>query len=443
MTTDQRVDWRPALMVAAGTSLPFLIGYGGASYLTSLRGDVGTWYYQWERFIPFVPLMIIPYMSIDLLFVAAPFLCRDRAELKVLAQRLAAVVIGATVCFLIYPLELAVPRPHAEGFFGGIYNWFTQLDRPYNLSPSMHIALRTVLAAHFARHSRGPLRFATHVWFCLIGCSTLLLYQHHVIDVVGGFVLATLVMYALDGQPWRLPKVGGQRFALLYAILAMTLAAPVAWIPKLGWLTLWPAVSCGLIALGYAWLGPAVYRRHDGAISWPARFALGPVLLGQWLSWRHYARRGSAVSQIADGVWIGRHTRDGELKHLVPDRIGAVVDVCVAFDEAASLRAVERLELPILDLTAPTAEQIDAAVAFIETHRRKGVLIHCKAGFSRSAALAAAWLVRSGRAASSTDAFELIRRKRPQLVIRPEIRHLPDDRPCFPPRSQPCPASTI
>ena len=28
-------------------------------------------------YIPFVPLMIIPYMSIDLFFAAAPFICSD------------------------------------------------------------------------------------------------------------------------------------------------------------------------------------------------------------------------------------------------------------------------------------------------------------------------------------------------------------------------------
>ena len=39
--------------------------------------DVGTWVFAWERLIPFVPLMIVPYMSIDLFFVAAPFLCTD------------------------------------------------------------------------------------------------------------------------------------------------------------------------------------------------------------------------------------------------------------------------------------------------------------------------------------------------------------------------------
>ena len=437
------VDWQTALAVAVGTSLLFMLGYGGVAQLTSLRDDIGTWYYDWERFIPFVPIMIVPYMSIDLLFVLAPFTCTDRKELRVLAQRLSAVVIAASICFLIYPLQLAVPRPQAEGFFGEIYNGFTRLDRPYNLCPSMHIALRTVLAAHFGKHCRGIMRIAMNLWFCLIGCSTLLLYQHHVIDVVGGFVLAVLVMYVFDGIQWRLSKTGGFRFATAYAAVAGALAIPVLWFPKLGWLTLWPAAACVIVAGGYAYFGPAIYRRVYGRLTWPAKLVLGPVLLGQWLSWKYYAKRSTPITPIVDGVCIGRYHSEREAKRLTDNGIAAVVDVCVAFDEPDAFRKVNRLELPILDLTAPTADQVDVAVDFIERNRERGVLVHCKAGYSRSAALVAVWLVRTGRAESPQAAFELLRAKRPQIVLRPEIRRMTNLTTPTMEEAQPCLASTI
>ena len=411
-------------MVAIGTSLLFMVLYSGTAYLTSLRSDVGTWYYRWERFIPFVPEMVVPYMSIDVFFFFAPFLCRDRKELRVLGWRLTAVIVIAALCFLIYPLKLAVDRPVAEGFFGAIYNWFTSVDRPYNLCPSMHIALRTVLAVHYGKHCGGWLRVLMNFWFFLIGCSTLLLYQHHVIDVAGGFMLALLVMYAFDGQPWKLPKVGGLRFAAMYGSAAILFALPVAAASKLGWLTIWPAVSCGLVAFGYAWAGPAVYRRHDGRLSWPARCVLGPVLAGQWLSWKHYARQSEKLDHVSDGVWIGRHLSDAEAREIVDTPINAVVDLCNAFNESLTLRELERLEMPILDLTAPNRQQLEQAIAFIERHRDRGVLVHCKAGYSRSAAIVAAWLVASGRAGSPEEAFEILQKARPQIVIRPEIRQV-------------------
>ena len=48
------------------------------------------------------------------------------------------------------------------------------MDQPYNLLPSLHIALRTILAETYARHTRGVLRHASNIWFVLIGLSALL-----------------------------------------------------------------------------------------------------------------------------------------------------------------------------------------------------------------------------------------------------------------------------
>jgi membrane-associated phospholipid phosphatase/rhodanese-related sulfurtransferase len=413
----------------------FLLLYGGSAWVTSVRSDVGTWYYSWERWIPFVPMMVVPYMSIDLFFFAAPFFCRDRSELRVLANRLSAVLIIAALCFLVYPLQLAVERPEATGFFGTIYNWFTSMDKPYNLFPSMHIALRTVLAVHYDRHSRGIVNVVMHVWFFLIGLSTLLLYQHHVIDVVGGFVLAILVMYAVDGRTWRQSKTDGQRFAWTYGTGFIGFLIPVFFAPSLGWWLLWPSLACGCVALGYAWAGPAVYRRSGGRLSWPSKLVLGPVLAAQWLSWKYYARQASAMDHVADGVWIGRHLSEREAAGMVDGKIAAVIDVCNAFDEPDSLLAIDRLELPVLDLTAPSCQQLSQAVAFIEQHRHHGVLVHCKAGYSRSAAIVAAWLLQTGRACDAEQAFGILKSVRPQIVIRPEIKQLE--------LSSPCQASTI
>jgi membrane-associated phospholipid phosphatase len=36
------------------------------------------------------------------------------------------------------------------------------------------------------------MRVASHIWFCLIGFSIVLTYQHHIVDVVAGFILAAV-----------------------------------------------------------------------------------------------------------------------------------------------------------------------------------------------------------------------------------------------------------
>src|SRR5439155_16021535 len=93
-----------AFAVSAELSVLFLIVYIGCNWITGQRGEVGSLYFQWERAIPFVPFMILPYMSIDLFFVAAPFLCRTDQELRIFSRRVVAAILVAGLCFLVFAL---------------------------------------------------------------------------------------------------------------------------------------------------------------------------------------------------------------------------------------------------------------------------------------------------------------------------------------------------
>jgi membrane-associated phospholipid phosphatase len=64
------------------------------------------------------------------------------------------------------------------------------MDAPYNLLPSLHAALMLILADVYLRNTRGIVRIAIVVWFFLIALSPILTYQHHSIDIAGGFILA-------------------------------------------------------------------------------------------------------------------------------------------------------------------------------------------------------------------------------------------------------------
>src|SRR5438067_11943737 len=192
-----RVSRLKAFAVSAGLSVLFLIFYSCCNWITGQRGQVGSFYFQWERAISFVSFMILPYMSIDLFFIAAPFLCRTDEELRIFSRRVVAAILIAVVCFLLFPLRFVFPRPHASGWLGAIFDWFRGMDSPFNLLPSLHAALLLLLVDLYARNLRGVLLFAAMLWFFLIGLSPLLTYQHHIIDIVGGFVLAVYCFYFL------------------------------------------------------------------------------------------------------------------------------------------------------------------------------------------------------------------------------------------------------
>ena len=191
--------------MSIGLSALFLIVYGSCNWITARRANVGTFYFEWEHAIPFVPFFILPYMSIDLFFVVAPFLCRSDHELSILAKRIAAAIVVAGGCFLLFPLRFAFQSPQAEGWLGAIFDWFRGIDAPHNLLPSLHAALMLILLDVYFRNTRGVVRVAIVIWFALIALSPLLTYQHHVIDIIGGFVLAGLCFLIFRGRDLSSP----------------------------------------------------------------------------------------------------------------------------------------------------------------------------------------------------------------------------------------------
>ena len=410
-----------AAAASVGLSLLFVVVYGSTNWLTSLRSDVGTWYFQWERYIPFVPLMVIPYMSIDLFFAAAPFVCADGRELKTYSRRIALAIGLAGLCFLAMPLKLGVERPRLEGWLGAAFGWFFAADRPYNLCPSLHIALRTILAETYDRHSRGVWRVAAAVWFSLVGLSTLLTYQHHAVDVAGGFLLAAVCFYLVPALPQTRTVTLNRRIGAYY--LLSTAVAGVAAILLWPWgsILLWPAAACLIAASGYFALGPTIYRKTGGRLPLSTRVVLAPLLFGQELSLRYYRRQCNAWDEVAPNVWLGRQLSAREAARAIAAGVTSVLDLTAEFSEPAPLRELNYLNVPILDLTAPTPRQIEHCVAFINEHAQHGVVyVHCKIGYSRSAVVVGSYLLAKGLVDSANEAITRLRAVRPSIVIRPE-----------------------
>ena len=418
---------RPTKIAAAATSaalsMLFMIVYGGCNWVTAHRADVGTWYYSWEHLIPFVPLMIVPYMSIDLFFAAGPFLCQSRAELRALAQRIAFAILVAGACFLLVPLKLAAPRPQVDGWMGAVFSLLHGFDQPYNLVPSLHITLRTILADLYARHTKGPLRVASHVWFSLIGFSTVLTYQHHIVDVAAGFILATICFYLFrehhpSGSVIKNGRVGVYYFSGACACAAFVFLG----FPWTG-ILLWPATALAATAAAYAGIGPAIYRKENGRLPLSTRVLFAPCLAGQWLSLLHYRRQGNLWDRVTPAVWIGAKLDEKQAQDAIRQGVTAVLDLTSEFSENKIFLGLAYKNLPVLDLTEMSTPQLREAVRFIAEHTARGVVyVHCKAGYSRTAAAVGAYLLASGQAENIDESLMLMRRARPSIVFRPEVR---------------------
>src|SRR5947207_4758048 len=411
-----------ALLASAGLSVLFLVVYGGCNWITARRANVGTFYFEWERRIPFAPFFILPYMSIDLFFVVAPFLCRTDRELSILAKRIAAAIFVGGICFLFFPLRFAFPRPHADGWPGATFDWFRGVDAPYNLLPSLHAALTLILLDTYFRHTRGFIRVTTMIWFVLIALSPVLTYQHHVIDIVGGFVLAGYCFYLFRDSSHPPPLVVNRRIGSYYAAGAavVLIMGGIFW--PWGVLLLWPAIALVIVAIAYFRAGPIVFRKTEGKLPWSTRFVLAPCLLGQYLSLLYYRSQCRSWNEVTPRIWIGGKLGSRAANKALGSGVTAVLDLSAEFSEAKPFRKINYRNIPVLDLTAPTQAQLVEMSEFIANNSRNGaVYVHCKIGYSRSAAAVAAYLIMSGKAKTAEKAFTIIRRVRPSIVIRSEV----------------------
>lgn len=402
----------------------FFASYGFATWVTSLRTDVGVVVFDWERHIPFLPWTIVPYWIIDLLYGISLFLCATQAQLDTHARRLLTAQVVAVCCFLLFPLRFSFERPPIEGFFGSLFDLLGQFDKPFNQAPSLHIALMALLWVVYLRALPKGWHWLVHGTFALIGVSVLTTWQHHFIDIPTGLALGGLCLWLFpDGRPS--PLAGARltadpvrrRFAAYYALGAGALVLLAGFGGAALWL-LWPAGSLMLVAAAYLFLAPTAFQKQpDGRLTPAALGLLAPYLLGAWINSRIWTRRQPMAIPVAPGLLLGRLPGPGDVERL---ELSAIVDV------SAELPCVtgghSYFNVPMLDLVPPSPEQLGQAVGAIETARASAdapVLLCCALGFSRSALALAAWFLADGRASTPAAAAALARQVHPATVLAP------------------------
>lgn len=376
----------------------FFLTYNLANYWASLQTNVPELHFAWERHIPFLAWTILPYWSSDLLYGLSLLLFRQPAQLDRHGQRLVAIQLFSTACFLAFPLRFSFERPAVHGWEADLFGALLSFDRPFNQAPSLHVSLALIIWTRFRANVRGFWRPVLAAWFPLMALSTLTTYQHHFIDIPTGVWAGLLVIAALPEQRRAAPQV---KLTLAYLAVSAALTAGAFVLRGWGWLLLWPAFALSMVAAAY-WTGnPQWLAKRKGRIA----FWMWPYTAAAWINSRLWTRGQPARQEIADGIWIGRAPAPHERQ-----RFRALVDL------TAELPVRGDSWVPMLDLALPGDEQLDAAALAIENSPRPA-LVCCALGYSRSAAAAAAWLIASGRAASVDDALARVRQARPQVAV--------------------------
>ena len=437
---------KTSLLKLALVGMLFYASYGLSNHYAASLAYVPEIAFAWERGIPFWAWTIVPYWSLNLMYAAAFFLCRDACEQNRYVARLVSAQIVATTCFMLFPLHFGWPKPPTDGLWGVMFDSLVAFDLPYNQSPSLHIALSIIVGAFY--WTRFPkIRLPILLWQSLIALSVLTTYQHHFIDVPTGALLGWLVLWAIPQHgvsPFRRPfdtqgrlKTSEASFAktseasfceaktspatrsreikiaMLYLAGAVLSALPSffggAWL----WM-LWVSVSLSVVAFAYLTGNAAVFQKQaDGRLSAAATVLLLPYLVGVRLNMVYWLRGKAKTARVRDDVLIGSVSE-------ISDDLPAVLDVCAEYPHPR-YRGVYRV-LPLLDMVAPSENDLVQAASLLEALRRQHgkVLTCCALGYGRSAAVVLTWLLVYGGCRDLAQATAELKQARPQMVLPPE-----------------------
>jgi rhodanese-related sulfurtransferase len=327
-------------------------------------------------------------------------LCRSLNQLNRHGWRLLTIQIFSVTCFILFPLRCTFERPPLDGLTGWLFTTLTSFDKPFNQAPSLHVSLAVILWVCYRELLTGWARRLMAGWLLLIAISAWSTYQHHFIDLPLGFWAGLLVLAVVPERSFagaRRPKLSA-----LYLTGAIALFSAAFFWRGAMWIALWPSFSLSMVAAAY-WTGdPAWLSKRNGSIA----FWMWPYTLCAWINSRLWTRGQAPWQHLADDVWIGRAPSSGA-------PFATIVDL------TAELPVRAQHHIQILDLTVPDHSQVEAAIEAISGAERP-ILVCCALGYSRSATVAAAWLLAAGHATSASEAIAKLRQVRPHIIIGKE-----------------------
>ncbi len=168
--------------------------------ITLERGSARSFTTELDKAIPFVPQMAVFYLSLYLGFWTIPIIFQE-ISYAYFTKIVLATFIAFFFCSIIY---MIIPSTYnnREIIVGGnffaqtlVRNGIYKYDLPNNTIPSTHAALATILLLATAKKFNFWFFLRYLLWGIAIITSTLLIKQHHIIDVLTGIFTGWISLY--------------------------------------------------------------------------------------------------------------------------------------------------------------------------------------------------------------------------------------------------------
>lgn len=200
MTWPDRRRWRAYARFTVLFNLFFFPVYAGGGTLAP--GRAVALFLPWEVSLPLVPWMVWPYLSLYTTFLL-PLFHLTAGQIAVLWRQVLLSLLVAGVTFVLLPTRLGFPRDPVAGPQGPLFDLIHGIDTPHNLVPSLHVTFAALLLLGCARRAPPLLAWSYRLWLVVLSTATVLVHQHHLLDVATGLGLAWAAgrLYPLDATP--------------------------------------------------------------------------------------------------------------------------------------------------------------------------------------------------------------------------------------------------
>jgi membrane-associated phospholipid phosphatase len=410
----------------------FFLSYGWQNHYTSLLVSVPNFYFPWERDISFIPWMIIPYMSSDIVFIVGFLACRNQNEVKTTAWRVLFLNVLSIIIYMLMPLQFVFHRPSIDSSFLAPLYQLLSFDKPFNQCPSLHISFGLVFWEVIRARTPRVMTWFVDIWFVLIALSTLTVYQHHVVDLIGGFVCGYLALRIFPNSPTVGEGVGKfrtfSRMEAFFSTIAIVFFS--GFVGSTGIVSYFSGY-CGFVfssvAVAYRGKCFGIFNKRNGKFPLSKLVLFFPYLFLAKVNWLFHQRHISQfISKIDGDFYVGSRPTRSDFGKITLGSDAIIIDLSAEIAEAQPYLKMNYHHFPILDLATPSLRQLTEIITRIEeikgVAQSSDLLIHCALGLSRSVLVSAALLIRRGHSASQS--VSLIRMTRAKIYLPDDYQHL-------------------
>lgn len=402
----------------------FNITYNFAAWYSGYSGRSFSFVLNFEGFIPFIPWMIIPYMSSSIFFILIFFVTTSRQELFLLAKRINFITITSFFVFIIFPLKYSFIKPEVNAtILSHAFHFLKVVDTPYNQAPSLHISYAFIFWIVLKQHTEGLLRIIFSIWIIFMSLATLTIYQHHFIDIVSSLLLLTITFLFFPSSNNRNIRVG--QIYLICSTLFLLFACFI-WNHYLilSFFLIWISLILVLVAKAYRQSNPFFLKDTSGKIMLYKKIFFAPYILSYHMMRLFFCKNSlETVTELLPSVFIGpRLTKKQYESFSLKAQKIHVIDLTAEVEESCWVRNHAHYSFfPMLDIGVSNLVDLETIISFIRDRYKtkqddKIIYIHCLMGYSRSTFVACLFMSQELHI-SYKEALQIINLKYKNCII--------------------------